>query len=686
MTGATNAKTKPDTEPSTGMLGIVLAASLAAGLLFPFAAFAEGTTADASATASQSTAPQTSEQRALEKKMEAWRASMEKASVQKNGCFTASFPSAVWQEVPCTTAPNHPHPPLSISGRAVSIPKHNAPNGLSGPSTVGNGHDYAAEVTSGLISSATGSFDSVAGVESEADHGNANVYSLQLNSNNFTSPTCSTAAVPSACQGWEQFVFEGSGGAFVQYWLLDYAKTCPSGWNTLKSDCWRNAANAVSVPAQPITSLAKLRLTGQAVTGGSDTITMSTASSVFKATNPDSALALAKGWRAAEFNLFGNDGGSQADLNSGVTIDVRTTVNNSTQNAPTCEANGGTTGETSNLNLGSCSAVGGSAPAIKFTENNPPGSIWKYTGTPCNGSSCTGWQELDDNGESVRIAVTGSNLYQLWNTGEIWQSTGTPCNSSGCPGWKSIDNNGATLEIVAGGGNLYKLHNTGQIFTYTGSSWQMLDDNPAAVTIAASTGHLYELHNTGKIWRYTGTPCNGNSCPGWQQLDGNPATIAIVTEGSNLYQLHSGGTVWKYTGTPCNSTGCPGWQLLNNNPAATVIAASGGNLYELDNTGKIWRYTGTPCNGSSCTGWKMLDDNPAAMDIAADGSNLYQLHNTGRLWKFTGTACTGTSCPGWQMLDDNAWTGRIAATNGNLYQLHVIETPPAATLECYECR
>jgi hypothetical protein len=613
-------------------------------------------------------------------KLQAYHATMSQTPLPKKGCFKSTYPSTAWVEVPCATPPNRPYPPAS--GRV--------------PEIVGNGNDFSAQANGGLISSATGSFDSVTGVISESDGGTNNRFSLQLNTNgNFSSPACSGAKVPSQCTGWQQFVYSNGYGGFIQYWLLNYAATCPSGWNTYGTDCWRNGSGLVSVPEQPITNLAQLRVTGNANAGGTDSIVISAPAGEggSNAANEDSVLGLAKGWQAAEFNVFGDCCGTQANFNGGTTIVVRTTVINGTTNAPTCTSNG-TTGETNNLTLATpCSTVGGTSPAVVFKESNPPASIWVYTGTPCSGSSCPGWSLLDDNNDGVRIAAGGNNLYQLHNTGKIWHYTGTPCSGSSCPGWTMLDDNPVALQIAAdSNNNLYQLHNTGKIWHYTGTpcsgtscpGWTMLDDNPAAATIVAASGNLYELHNTGKIWHYTGTPCSGNSCPGWQQLDGNPKTVAIAADGSNIYQLHNDGEIWRYTGTPCNATTCPGWQLLDNNPAALAIVASGGNLYELHNTGKIWQYTNTPCSGSSCPGWKLLDDNPAALDIAADGNNLYQLHKTGKIWRYTGTPCSGETCSGWQMLDNNPIAGRIAAAGGHLYEMHLAIQPLGGL--CYDCR
>ncbi len=58
---------------------------------------------------------------------------------------------------------------------------------------MGNGNDYVAQVTSGAISSAIGSFKSVTGLQSESDGGNNNSFSLQLNTGLFTTSLCNGA-------------------------------------------------------------------------------------------------------------------------------------------------------------------------------------------------------------------------------------------------------------------------------------------------------------------------------------------------------------------------------------------------------------------------------------------------------------------------------------------------------------
>ena len=305
-------------------------------------------------------------------------------------------------------------------------------------------------------------------------------------------------------------------------------------------------------------------------------------------------------------------------------------------------------------------------------------AIWRYTGIPCSGNSCPGWQRFDNNPRTVAIVADAGELYQLHNNGGIWQSTHGACDADSCPGWRALDNNQKTVAIAAGGGKLYQLHDDGMIWRYTGTpcsgascpGWQRLDNNSKTVAIAASGANLYQMHNDGMIWRFTGTPCSGNSCPGWQKLDNNSKTTAIAADGGALYQLHNDGMIWRYTGTPCSGNSCPGWQKLDNNTKTTAIAAAGNALYQLHNDGMIWRYTGTPCSGNSCPGWQRLDNNFKTVAIAAAGNRLYQLHDDGMIWRYTGTPCSGNSCPGWQRLDNNPRTGMIAAGD-ELYQLHV---------------
>jgi hypothetical protein len=309
------------------------------------------------------------------------------------------------------------------------------------------------------------------------------------------------------------------------------------------------------------------------------------------------------------------------------------------------------------------------------------GLIWKYTGTPCSGNSCPGWQLYDNNPATIQIAASFSSpgLYQLHRDGKIWQSTGTACSGNSCPGWTLIDNNPATIRIgaagLSGGAQLVQLHEDGSIWTRSGSTWVLDDNNPLTTQVVVSTTiggtRLYQLHRDGSIWWQTGA-----GVPGWTMMDNNPATVQIAAAGQDLYQLHSDGSIWKSTGVACSGNSCPGWQMFDNNRATTAIAAApvssvvsgASSLYQLHTDGSIWKSQNTPCSGNNCPGWTMLDNNPAAAQIVTDNTNdiLYQVHIDGSIWRATGVACSGKNCPGWQMLDNN-W-----ALNDGANYLHAI--------------
>ena len=297
----------------------------------------------------QTAAPEVATVSAEALMQENWREVIARTSVPHEGCFEAEYPNAVWVESKCTVAPD----------------KVYLPRGHNGPQTVGNGVDYAASVTN-LMSAAVGTFPTVTGVTSERD-GGANVYSIQLNSNFMSTAACNGH---SGCLAWEQFVYSSSEtAAFMQYWLIDYGNSCPSGWNAYSGSCYKNSA-AVTVPKEPITSLASLKLSGTAVSGGNDTLVFTAGTKAYSTTGKDSVTYLATAWKQAEFNIIGDGGGSKATFNSGSSVTVRVAVTHGSTAAPSCASNAGTTGETNNLTLGSCSGVSGSTPYIQFKETN----------------------------------------------------------------------------------------------------------------------------------------------------------------------------------------------------------------------------------------------------------------------------------------------------------------------------
>lgn len=292
---------------------------------------------------------------------QAWRETMSRTRLPRKGCFRASHPDPEWHQVSCAIAPPGP----------VGSPRSDEIE----PESIGNGTDNTLEV-SGLLTQVVGSFPTVTGVTSETD-GAANSFSLQINSNTFATSACSGGGA--ACRGWQQFVFSNDGSSsgfvFMQYWLIAYVGTCPAGYLTFGSSCYKNSA-ATAVTVQTIASLANFTLTSSASVGGQDVVTLSIGASSLFATGLDSVLNLGQGWNAAEFNVFGRDSGKTASFNTGSTLTVRMDSTDGTTTPPLCISGAGTTGETNNLNLlHSCCPNGGASPGITFMETNATGLV-----------------------------------------------------------------------------------------------------------------------------------------------------------------------------------------------------------------------------------------------------------------------------------------------------------------------
>jgi hypothetical protein len=275
--------------------------------------------------------------------------------VPGRGCFAAEYPGTVWKRVDCKKAPARPFLPAN------------------GPSSfvVGNGNDHAA-LTGTPISTAVGSFPSIKGLKSVNSEGAADTYSLQLNSSYYVAPVCQTAQIVADCRAWMQYVYSNnapsSGSAFMEVWLINYGPNCPEGWDSYATDCFYNS-NAVNVPNQKLSALGDIRVSGATVSGGNDTIKVTTSKKAYAVTMPDSMIDLAGNWNTTEFNLFGDGGGSEADFNVGTTLEVNIKLQDGSTIAPTCITDGFTL-ESNNLGLNGCKAAGGKNPSITFSESN----------------------------------------------------------------------------------------------------------------------------------------------------------------------------------------------------------------------------------------------------------------------------------------------------------------------------
>ena len=409
-------------------LRIIIVASLLSGLLPSFPALAQSAAApaaqpqSAAAPAAQPAPAPTPQQAATTtaQSREAWGRAMAKRPMPKNGCFTASYPSTEWQEVPC--------------GRPSPFLNYPCPNAAN---NVGDGCDYVAQATgANLISSAEGSFLPIPGVTGANGESGylpgtgvpfvpctgaacvANVFTLQMNSQSpvndsdgatFFTPACSTAPNGAAgCTGWQQFLFSQTQGpapvgsqqslpgapgttpgVFIEYWLYGWGSPCPAlpAWATPQGnpssplwqsdgggDCILNGPVSYFPPQSASASDLPYLVMTSTVTASTDSVTLvNTNTGAMAGYNEPNVLSLANVWTEVEFNVFGDCCRTQATFTSPTVLVPTINIDDGTKAAPTCVANDGTTGETNNLIIQPtaapvCCAIAGATPAIEFME------------------------------------------------------------------------------------------------------------------------------------------------------------------------------------------------------------------------------------------------------------------------------------------------------------------------------
>jgi hypothetical protein len=295
-----------------------------------------------------------------------WQQAIENLRAPAAGCYHASYPSLQWHATRCLVADNVPLAPRAQTG---------------GPVLIGNGDDYSARVT-GKISKATGTFDKVSsGITEKGQIGGegsqvSNAFTLQLNSSFFSTPVCSGAKDPSECEGWEQFVYayhySGSTNLILmQYWLLNWNTSCPSGWNSYEGDCYTNSP-ATSYGSMPASELGEISFVTTAASGGNDEVTLSNATTgqASSTSNNDSKLDLASAWNTTEWGVFGDAGGAEANFGAKSTLEAQTTLQATSSTAPTCVSEG-FTGETNNLSLTKTPAIGSEpGPTMVSKQSN----------------------------------------------------------------------------------------------------------------------------------------------------------------------------------------------------------------------------------------------------------------------------------------------------------------------------
>jgi len=623
----------------------------------------------------------------------AWNGYMSSVPAPHAGCFEAKYPSTVWQASKCGTAPLQPLQPSRAS-----------------PSTVGNGNDEVAQAPSGkLIGSSVGSFQSVTGLASETDSKyGANEFGLQVNSQTFTTSTTYTSG--KSATGWEQFVFindpSGEYGTqiYIQYWLLGYhsaygscSSTGPpngSSWMQSGSSCYANSPST-SVPTQTASNLANLIQKGYAnfASSNDEVVFCISGGSCYAVAITDQVVDLYEYWQDAEFNVFGLGDGSQANFNSGTTITVLNAVKDQSGNVivPSC-VNQGYTGETNNLNLGSCSS--NSNGQIVFTESNA--LVTRTLTTVASGSglvspNCpTGCSEAV--GSSISVTATSSSGWAF----SSWVVTGAACSggSSSKPCTFSMPNNDVTVSAtfiqreqisVSTDKTSYE---QGQSIQYTASGFIPGDAVLSCITTSdvAYSGVCIGQGNADSNGNSVGTMLVGTNIPVGPQAFWVADTSKNPPVHSNLLQLTitSGSTTVtmtvSYSVVGGGSPAAPVFLYVLNSVSNSLTLTKAAKTMSVD-AGSTWSVTPNPLGGSgSSQQWystQELTGTASATTIQFVFQHQYYLtmlvngpgsvtpssgwYNKGQTVTITATANAGHEFTSWTGTGTGSYKGKSAS-------------------------
>ena len=184
--------------------------------------------------------------------------------------------------------------------------------------------------------------------------------------------------MPSACTGWQQFVYDSDLKEIqVEPALLGYDNTCTGTFNTPDGagNCYDENENTASVPQLTPQQLMSdsVKFVGQVglVNGTeTDTVKMIVSGTSSAATAADNLVNLAGNWTDAQFGLYGDRGGGEANFIAGTDMKVNVITHNGTTAAPQCVPFN-STGESNNLFLQPAPTLGTSpSPAMESDQNS----------------------------------------------------------------------------------------------------------------------------------------------------------------------------------------------------------------------------------------------------------------------------------------------------------------------------
>lgn len=319
----------------------------------------------------------------------------------------------------------------------ATAPTSGAPAGAAPRLDIGNTFDWVANLSSPIISNATGTFPDITGLTSETcgawaaypintcvGGNGTDGFTLQINSQNFWTTSVYTGST--STKAWEQFVFlnptfGGAGTVEIEYWLFGWYTahgSCPSSVTTNLGN-WERAgkgspdctafSGGKTTPNFPITDLSSMTFSALADYKGSgfDVAKLCVSGTCYMDSVASNVLNLYEHWYEAEFNVFGAANGTRANFNTGTAIEVLEELRDGSGDpiTPSC-VNNGTTGEGNNLYLGICS---GSSSGLLFYEATQNYGI---TSSPA----------------SVTMLSGRTATYPLTVT--LWQGTGAPVTLS----------------------------------------------------------------------------------------------------------------------------------------------------------------------------------------------------------------------------------------------------------------
>lgn len=388
-----------------------------------------------------------------------WRAAITQTPRPNSGCLQARFPATTWQLVPCGPA----EPVSTAPAKHVFRPLDE------------NSSGNQTALSSGIISTATGSFDQIANVTQAAGFGFTNSFTIQMNTNGFASPLCKKTH-NAGCVGSEQFVVDSGGGTNIQVWLNSYldsvTTTCPDKtWNTSGNACWKRGVTSnsnVNLPVHTFNQLQGITLTATAAANGQDSFTVTGPSLGTTITLPAGlGFGLAGRWKLVDFNVYG-ESSNEVIFNPGAVMSVYVAVTDGAPNPPTCSGQGlggVKTVETSNLTLGRCVSSQGFgsslAHGITFYEGVPAtvSGINPSTGVAAGGTPVT----ITGAGLSKNLSVKFGTTY----ANRVLNCNGaTSCTAISPPGAGPVDVTVVNLSSIGGEG-IFSATTPTDRFTYT---------------------------------------------------------------------------------------------------------------------------------------------------------------------------------------------------------------------------